>query len=74
MNNESKKEHTLQFINSMAGMAFDQGMLEGIEIGKYMGYVAAVDSFKSALSDGLRHGSSECGKALESFKRLGIEE
>lgn len=36
--------------------------------------VAGVMSLKAALACGLRHGSPECGKALESLKRIGIDE
>lgn len=44
----------------------------GVERGYELGYAHGVEdtknSFKSSVSDGLRHGSSECGKAMNSFK------
>lgn len=48
-----------------------EGRLEGQAVGEYIGFVAGVNSLKAALSDGTRHGSPVCAKALESLKRLG---
>jgi hypothetical protein len=70
---DQKKQQTMSFILRMAETAYDEGMADGFEVGKYVGFVAGVTSMKSALSCGLRHGSPECGKALESLKRLDLE-
>lgn len=48
-----------------------EGRVEGQAVGEYVGFVAGVNSLKAALSDGTRHGSPVCAKALESLKRLG---
>ena len=48
-----------------------EGRIEGQAVGEYIGFVAGVNSVKAALSDGTRHGSPLCSKALESLKRLG---
>jgi hypothetical protein len=58
----------------MVEMAYDQGVADGFAAGQNVGFVAGVNSLKGALVCGLRHGSPECGKALESFKRLDREE
>ncbi|SFB19095.1 hypothetical protein SAMN03159488_02285 [Pseudomonas sp. NFIX10] len=74
MENSTKKQEALAFINMIAEMAYDQGFSNGFETGNQVGFVAGITSLKGALSDGLRHGSPECGKALESFKRIGLTE
>ncbi|WP_312197746.1 hypothetical protein [Mixta calida] len=74
MENGTKKQETLEFINALAELAYDQGMADGLELGQRLGFAAGVISLKGALSCGLRHGSPECGKALESLKRLGLDE
>lgn len=61
-----------------ADTAYDQGFtdgeasgfLKGLAAGRAIGFVEGVTSLKPALSDGLRHGSSECGKAMNSLKNL----
>jgi len=73
MKSDTNKQKTMNLILRMAETAYDEGMSDGFEVGKYVGFVAGVTSMKSALSCGLRHGSPECGKALESLKRLGLE-
>lgn len=74
MENSTKKQEALAFINAIAEMAYDQGFADGLEIGNQVGFVAGVTSLKGALACGLRHGSPECGKALESLKRIGLDE
>lgn len=74
MENTTQKQETLALINRLAELAYDNGFTDGFDVGKQVGFVAGVLSLKSALSSGVRHGSSECGKALESFKRIGIDE
>ncbi|SDJ10601.1 hypothetical protein [Pseudomonas abietaniphila] len=74
MNTEDKKQSTLAVINALTEMAYDGGFADGVEVGQHIGFTAGVTSLKAALACGLRHGSPECGKALESFKRLGLTE
>lgn len=74
MENDTRKKQVLEIINRMAEMAYDEGIADGIELGKHLGFVAGITSLKGALSCGLRHGSPESGKALESLKRLGLDE
>ena len=50
-----------------------QGFVDGIALGQGIGFVAGVQSLQAALPDGTRKGSSECARALESLKRLGVE-
>lgn len=49
----------------------EEGYAIGMDIGQAIGFVAGIRSVQAAISDGLRHGSSECGKALVSLKNLG---
>ena len=48
------------------------GFAEGFVTGKAVGFVAGVNSLTPAVSDGLRRGSSECGRAMQSIKDLGL--
>ncbi|WP_065759555.1 hypothetical protein [Pseudomonas defluvii] len=73
MQNSTKKQDTLAAINALVEIAYDQGFANGHEVGNQVGFVAGVISLKAALACGLRHGSPECGKALESLKRIGID-
>lgn len=52
-------------------VGYNAGVLDGIEIGQLTGYVAGVNALTPAISDGLRHGSSECGKAMQGLKSMG---
>ena len=54
-------------------IAYDQGFANGHEVGNQIGFVAGIIRLKAALACGLRHGLPECGKALESVKRIGID-
>lgn len=73
MEKTTKKQETMSFISMLAEIAYENGLADGLEAGQQIGFVAGVLSLKSALSSGVRHGSSECGKALESLKRIGID-
>ncbi len=61
-----------------ASLAYDlgytNGQKDGFQSGLATGFVAGVQSLQGALSSGLRHGSPECGRAMEALKRLGIEQ
>ena len=48
------------------------GRAEGLEVGQQLGYVAGVNAMTPAVADGLRHGSSECGKAMQGLKNMGL--
>jgi hypothetical protein len=52
-------------------IAYDRGFANGHGVGNQVGFVAGVMSLKAALACGLRHGSPECGKALESLSASG---
>jgi len=47
-----------------------QGFFEGHAVGQYTGFVGAVNMLKPALSDGLRHGSPECGRAMQGLRNM----
>ena len=74
MQNSTNKQDTLAAINALVEIAYDQGFANGQGVGNQVGFVAGVMSLKAALACGLRHGSPECGTALESLKRIGIDE
>lgn len=76
MSYDDQKEKALEIAMAAARVAYDQGYgdgaTKGVEEGIRIGFVMGVQSVQAALSDGLRHGSPECGRALEGMKRLGI--
>lgn len=74
MQNSTNKQQTLDLIYAMAEKAYDAGMAHGFSVGQSVGFVAGLASVKAALSDGLRHGSPECGKAMRSLRQLGLDE
>lgn len=43
---------------------FELGVAQGFELGVLAGYAKSQEETKSAVSDGLRNGSSECGKNM----------
>jgi hypothetical protein len=77
MSTESNKTAALKAALVAAEVAYEhgleQGFAAGYAVGQQVGFVAGVISVQDALSSGLRHGSAECGRALESLKRLGID-
>jgi len=74
MQNSTNKQDTLAAINALVEIAYDQGFANGQGVGNQVGFVAGVMSLKAALACGFRDGSPECGKALDSLKRIGIDE
>lgn len=50
--------------------AFDQGYVRGFEAGRSLGFLEGINALTPAVSDGLRHGSGECGKAMRSIRNL----
>lgn len=49
------------------------GEQRGLIAGEMLGYVKALNDVKPALSDGLRHGSPECGRFLQSLRNIGFD-
>jgi len=78
MFDEDYERYAKSAAEAAARAAFEKGMEVGLErgfsngmaAGQLIGFVAGVQSLASALSDGTRKGSSECGRALESLKRI----
>ncbi|EGX6986497.1 MULTISPECIES: hypothetical protein [Enterobacterales] len=66
-------QQTQQF-EQLLGQAKTVFYTQGYNDGSAHGYVTAIDALKPAISDGLRHGSPECGKAMQSFRSLGLED
>jgi hypothetical protein len=74
--NDDAFEKALPQLLPMIKVAFDAGrelgFAEGLEAGKAIGFVAGVNALTPAVSDGLRSGSSACGKVMQSLKNLGL--
>ena len=74
--NDDAFEKALPLMAPMLKVVFDrgleQGFAQGFNMGHQLGYVAGVNDMTSAVSDGLRHGSSECGKKMQQLKNLGL--
>ncbi|MCG3740683.1 MULTISPECIES: hypothetical protein [Gammaproteobacteria] len=49
--------------------AHDIGFAAGFEKGAVVGYALAMEHTKAAVSEGLRNGSSECGKNMRSRRK-----
>ncbi len=64
-------EMALKAAEAAADAAYDQGFQNGFNAGTTVGFVQAVNALKPALSDGLRNGSSECGKAMQNLQNMG---
>jgi len=75
MVNDLYERFALGAVDAAARAAFEKGLevgyAQGFVDGQAVGFVAGVQSVAEALSDGTRKGSSPCGRALESLKRLG---
>ena len=63
-----------QHFEQVLGQATTAYYMQGYNDGSAQGYVTAVNSLKPALSDGLRSGSSECGKAMQALHKLGLND
>ena len=72
-NNNAPKTFTeaLPSLFPVLEAAYNAGFLSGFEAGRAVGYIEGVNALKPALSDGLRNGSSECGKAMQGLKSMG---
>jgi hypothetical protein len=75
--NDDAFEKALPFMTPALKVAFqagrDVGFVEGYQVGQQFGYIAGINSMTPAVSDGLRHGSSECGKKMQQLKNLGLD-
>lgn len=54
------------WMESVLQQAHDIGYASGFEEGTIFGYALALEQTRAAVSDGLRKGSSECGKNMRS--------
>lgn len=50
------------------------GEQRGLIAGEMLGYLKALNDVKPALSDGLRHGSPECGRFMQSLRNIGFDD
>jgi hypothetical protein len=69
--------HILPVLKASFEAGFAQGVeagrAQGIEFGRLIGFIEGVNAMTPAVSDGLRHGSSECGRAMQGLKNLGMD-
>lgn len=52
--------------------AYNTGFKDGLVAGEQIGFVAGINALTPAVSDGLRHGSPECGRAMQGLKNMGV--
>ena len=72
MSNQHLPQKSVDFNVWMATVlqqAHDIGLAKGFEQGVIAGYALALNDTKAAVSDGLREGSSECGKNMRSRRK-----
>ncbi|MGY5718694.1 hypothetical protein ACXHQ0_15730 [Vibrio antiquarius] len=69
---EAAKRGAMQAAEAAFESGYNSGFFNGYQVGETVGYVRGIDSLKAAVSDGLRHGSPECAKAMQSLKSLGL--
>lgn len=50
--------------------AFSTGYMAGQAVGRQQGFFEGVAACTPALSDGLRHGSPECGRVMQALNKL----
>lgn len=53
--------------------SFEAGFENGFQAGRMIGFVEGVDAMKPAVSDGLRYGAPECGRAMQFMKNFGLD-
>lgn len=66
----SLEEIILAATQTAATQAYQLGFYEGFQAGQLVGYVEGVNALTPAISDGLRHGSPACGKAMQGLKNM----
>ncbi|EES91574.1 hypothetical protein FDJ70_01830 [Clostridium botulinum] len=68
----NKKNNILQDLNLLYKKLYESGLIEGYDKGYDDGFEdgmkKAKDQYKASISDGLRHGSGECGKIMVKWK------
>ena len=67
-----KQQHQIDFqarMESVLQQAHDIGYASGFEQGTIFGYALALEQTRAAVSDGLRKGSSECGRNMQSRRK-----
>lgn len=57
------------WMESVLQQAHDIGYAAGFEKGTVLGYALALKHTEAAVSDGLRKGSSECGRNMRSRRK-----
>ncbi|WP_147253091.1 hypothetical protein [Thalassospira profundimaris] len=68
--NESQKKADFEaFLSTALKQAHELGYVSGFEKGTAFGYALAMEHTKAAVSDGMKKGSSECGKNMRSRRR-----
>ena len=72
MGMRESKNNSIDVIVQLLHEVFTLGLRDGYDRGYDHGYADGLEkmknSFKPAISDGLRKGSTECGKKMNSFK------
>ncbi|MYN39174.1 hypothetical protein GTP55_07300 [Duganella sp. FT109W] len=69
----TQRDEMFQAILPSLKVAFDAGFAQGFEAGRAIGLVEGINAMTPAVSDGLRHGSGACGRAMQSLKNLGLD-
>lgn len=59
-----------EFFNQGLRQGIEQGRLQGFAVGRQMGFVEGVNYCKPAMADGLRAGSSECGRTMQTLRNF----
>lgn len=62
--------YDLGYANGTANV--EQREMAAFQAGEVSGYLKAVEELKPAISDGLRNGSSECGRVMQGWQNMGI--
>jgi hypothetical protein len=71
-NNEEMFQQFLPQLMPLIRATFDAGVEQGFHLGRQVGWVEGVNAMMPAVSDGLRYGSPECGRAMQGYKNLGL--
>lgn len=62
-------ENAMQLLREVAyKTGYEDGYKKGFQDGTVGGSLITLNELKPALSDGLRHGSSECGRAMSDLR------
>lgn len=76
---ERQREEALKLAAQMYDLGYANGTADlekremaAFQAGQLSGYIQAVDELKPAVSDGLRNGSSECGRVMQAWQNMGV--